>query len=249
MPREADFREPVKKTLAGKAGYRCSNPFCRKSTIGANANGSGTISIGEAAHITAAQPGGARYDASLDDEQRKSEKNGIWLCRNHAAMIDRDEQFFTVELLTKWKIEAEKEANARILGLDSSEKLLYSLRVLLDDLNVCNKEISAIRDYNRAIVISPNKLPVTNDYEKKLEELSDAIGMEYASRIRSSFRDIDAFKIDLGEEYRRFKNGNIRMADMKAVYYHHKLRAFLARLEEYDIQNIINTLEPLFDKT
>ena len=64
MPRQADFSQKTKDTLAAKVGYRCSNPFCRKSTIGANADGSGTINIGEAAHITAAEPGGARYDAT-----------------------------------------------------------------------------------------------------------------------------------------------------------------------------------------
>ena len=96
MPRKADFTQKTKDSLASKVGYKCSNPFCRKSTIGANAEGSGTINIGEAAHITAAEPGGARYDSTLSVEQRKSESNGIWLCRNHAAMIDRDEKYFTV---------------------------------------------------------------------------------------------------------------------------------------------------------
>lgn len=77
MPRDADFTASTKEILAKKVGYRCSNPFCRKTTIGANANGTGTISIGEAAHITAASPGGPRYDPTMTEDERKDESNGI----------------------------------------------------------------------------------------------------------------------------------------------------------------------------
>ena len=73
MARQADFTQSVKNSLAAKVGYRCSNPFCRIPTIGSNADASGTINIGEAAHITAAEPGGARYDSSLTVDQRKDE--------------------------------------------------------------------------------------------------------------------------------------------------------------------------------
>lgn len=46
---------------------------------------------GVAAHITAASPGGARYDAALTPEARADIGNGIWLCQNHARLIDNDE--------------------------------------------------------------------------------------------------------------------------------------------------------------
>ena len=130
MPRSADFSQKTKELMAKKVGYHCSNPFCRKLTIGANADGSGTINIGEAAHITAAEPGGPRYDPSLTVEERKSESNGIWMCRNHAAMIDRDEPFFTVDLIRRWKVEAEKEANERLRDIVPSENLQFTLRMI-----------------------------------------------------------------------------------------------------------------------
>lgn len=248
MPRKADFTQKTKDSLASKVGYKCSNPFCRKSTIGANAEGSGTINIGEAAHITAAEPGGARYDSTLSVEQRKSESNGIWLCRNHAAMIDRDEKYFTVDLLHRWKADAEREANARIQGEVPSENKLYYLRVLLDDLTICNEEIEFLKAYERAIVISPDRLPVTNDYENKLEVLVDAVGMKYASRMRGAFRDIDSFKIILKEEASRFKNQAGWIADRRAAVYHSEQRAFLKSVQKYNVSEILTTLEKLFDE-
>jgi hypothetical protein len=36
--------------------------------------------VGEAAHISAAAPGGKRYDSSLTPEERRAPSNGIWLC-------------------------------------------------------------------------------------------------------------------------------------------------------------------------
>ena len=111
-----DFSLKIKEELAKRVAYICSNPQCRQSTIGPKGGSNGTISIGEAAHICAASPGGKRYDDSMSSAERSSFKNGIWLCRNCAAMIDRDEDYYTVELLNIWKQYAESEASKNIAG-------------------------------------------------------------------------------------------------------------------------------------
>lgn len=102
--------------------YKCSNPQCRVPTIGPKDGTNGTVSIGEAAHICAASPGGKRYDNSMSPEQRSSYENGIWLCRNCAAMIDRDEDYYTVDMLHMWKQLAELEASKNIMGRGSCEE-------------------------------------------------------------------------------------------------------------------------------
>ncbi|MDW3197469.1 MAG: hypothetical protein R8G66_34145 [Cytophagales bacterium] len=73
-------------------------------TIGPSAEAPDSVNnIGEAAHITAAAPGGPRYDATLTAEQRKDISNGIWLCGTHARMIDRDVVTWTVAHLQEVK--------------------------------------------------------------------------------------------------------------------------------------------------
>lgn len=111
-----DFPTAVKKLLAARAGYRCSNPNCQRLTIGPASTPNESVSIGEAAHITAAAPGGPRYDPNLSPEERKSAGNGIWLCKVDARLIDVDPARYTEQVLRQWKVEAEARASASICG-------------------------------------------------------------------------------------------------------------------------------------
>ena len=90
------FVEPTKRLLASRVGHRCSLPDCRAQTVGPSAEQAKSVNVGVAAHITAASPGGPRFDVSLSAEARSSEGNGIWLCQTCAALIDRDVDRFIV---------------------------------------------------------------------------------------------------------------------------------------------------------
>lgn len=105
-----EFSSSTKNVLAKRVAYKCSNPTCRRVTIGPNTEGHKSSSIGVAAHITAASAGGARFSEALSPEERADIENGIWLCQNCARLIDVDENLYTVELLKRWKEEAEDEA-------------------------------------------------------------------------------------------------------------------------------------------
>lgn len=53
-----DFTKETKRKIAKRAGWLCSNPQCRRSTVGSNAGGDGEIVVGVAVHICAAASGG-----------------------------------------------------------------------------------------------------------------------------------------------------------------------------------------------
>ena len=57
--------------LARKVGFHYS--ICYEPTVDPSENGEDTVSIGEAAHITAAAPCGPSYDPTLTSEERASE--------------------------------------------------------------------------------------------------------------------------------------------------------------------------------
>src|SRR5258707_9005559 len=105
-----DFTKRTITEIAKGVGYRCSNPECRRPTVGANAAQDGTIIIGVAAHICAASLGGPRYNAAQTPEARRSKENGLWLCQNCGRLVDADPDKFTVEKLTGWKRDAQTRA-------------------------------------------------------------------------------------------------------------------------------------------
>lgn len=109
-----DFPDRVKLVLAQRVGSRCSHPECRALTTGPHTEADKRVSVGVAAHITAAAPGGPRYNPNLTPEDRTSADNGIWMCQTHGTLVDRDAERYPESLLREWKIEAEKHAEAEI---------------------------------------------------------------------------------------------------------------------------------------
>lgn len=116
VSRRDDFSAATVATLARRAGHRCSRPDCRASTSGPSDDPLASVNLGVAGHITAAAPGGPRYDGSLSRDQRRHIENGIWLCQRDARLVDSDNGRFSVEELSAWKLAAERAAR-RELGL------------------------------------------------------------------------------------------------------------------------------------
>lgn len=116
-----DFLKQTITEIAKGVGYRCSNPDCARPTVAANAEQTGVITIGVAAHICAASPGGPRYNAAQSREVRRGKDNGIWLCQNCGRLIDADPGKFTVEVLTGWKRTGQERAFRELVvpGLSS----------------------------------------------------------------------------------------------------------------------------------
>jgi hypothetical protein len=111
-----EFSERTIRILQERVGNRCSNPHCQVPTSGPHTEPSKSLRIGKAAHITAAAPGGPRYDPSLPASERSHALNGIWLCGACADLIDKDERRFPVAIIQQWKTRAEAEANEGIKG-------------------------------------------------------------------------------------------------------------------------------------
>jgi hypothetical protein len=105
-----DFTQQTIDVIAKRAGFLCSNPSCKSPTVGAAPGHDKSVNIGVAAHITAAAPGGPRYDPSLTREERRHQSNGIWLCQTHSKLVDSDSAHFTVEMLREWKKAAETQS-------------------------------------------------------------------------------------------------------------------------------------------
>jgi hypothetical protein len=110
MNNRDNFTEKVKQAVAARAGWLCSFSGCGKLTVGPSEEAPEAVAkIGEAAHICAASQGqGARrYDAMMTPDERAGFDNAIWLCSDHAKLIDRDEVTYTADVLRMMKREHE----------------------------------------------------------------------------------------------------------------------------------------------
>ena len=148
------FTTGTTRKIAGRVGYRCSKPDCRVTTIGPASNDYETINIGVAAHITAASPNGPRYDQKLTSDQRRHPSNGIWLCQNHAKLIDSDAAHFTVQELLCWKRSAEHQSFSEIV----SSKLSLP-NVLPEDNADVQAAIDLFQNYSKTDLSAFRRMP------------------------------------------------------------------------------------------
>ena len=143
-----DFSEKTKTNAAKRTGYRCS--ICSISTIGPSSkSNSSTTSIGEAAHICAAAPGGKRYDSDMTPEERSSIDNCIWLCKIHARIIDVDEAKYPVSKLREIKQKAEKYA----------EKAISEVDVFRNQYNSFGDDVSSLKNHFVQMIESLSWIP------------------------------------------------------------------------------------------
>lgn len=199
-----DFPPRTKQKLWARVSGRCSNPDCRVQTQGPASNEDGTVNIGKAAHITAAAPGGPRYDSSLTPEQRKGFKNGIWLCAIHADLVDKDTTGHKLDLLYGWKQRAEQAAK-RELGqrLPSDDDAIRTLGAAFTG-NATSFIPSAVRNVHAAMSQTLHELDprfsVESSYAngttrfdiraQKPVELSIAFDIQNAPDIPSKITDL-----------------------------------------------------------
>jgi hypothetical protein len=129
-----NFSKTVIDRLKSRVAHRCSNPDCRTPTS-APSEKDGVNSIGVAAHISAASPGGPRYDHSMTADERKSIDNAIWLCANCSIDIDKDATRYPTPILHEWKRKAEDIARAELgTKLPSNNETIDTLSTALTGL-------------------------------------------------------------------------------------------------------------------
>lgn len=136
-----DFSEATKTALAKRVAYICSNSECGALTSGPNSDPAKAIMVGVAAHITAAAPGGPRYNPFLTPEERRKAENGIWLCQTCGKRVDDDKTTYSEEVLREWKRNAEAAALTKLgktapYGALSSLEMVQALAVHVPDEDI-----------------------------------------------------------------------------------------------------------------
>ena len=204
MTNRDDFRAPVIRTIAQRAGYRCSNQSCLRPTIGPDGSEK-SASIGVAAHITAAAEGGPRYDAALTADERASAENGIWLCQTCSRLVDVDLGSHSEEQLREWKSLAEMRAYLGIRGFAivvsrNFEKLEQKMPELVTEMRADIRSAPFTREF----IIGSKRMSYNGDprnpiFSYHFEDHKDLKPMlkvmeNYGAIIETTYNNADRFE-------------------------------------------------------
>ncbi|MDX3927864.1 hypothetical protein [Rhizobium sp. LC145] len=192
--RRDDFKTPVRIQLAQRVGYLCSHPQCQRLTVGPRKGEEGANSIGVAAHIKAASPGGPRYDASQTPAERAGAENGIWLCADHAHLIDHNPEEFTVEKLKKWKQEAEERAFQQLASGRGPATIAQLSDELIQELAPYISRLGLPQDANLGTVqtqVRAASLADIESYERRRSWPSHSVTLELTVDGADDVRNLD----------------------------------------------------------
>ncbi len=209
-----EFSAATKRLLAEQAGFQCSNPACRRKTIGPDSD-EGSTSIGVAAHITAASKGGPRYNIELSDEERRAPRNGIWLCQTCSRLIDVDEIGHTEAKLHEWKQYAESVAFLELRGFTVKpsrifDKLEAKLPELVAEMRSDLLDQPFVREFialSKKAVFNYGRTPLFSYYHQDHDQLLAKLKImeNYGAISDASINNVPRYKFS--EEFVEFLEG------------------------------------------
>jgi len=134
--------------------------------------GIGNADDSEVSHICAAARGGPRYDPGQSVEDRKSIDNAIFLCKEHAKMIDTHPDHYSAEMLAQMKKERIEHIEKKLWPHVSS-----SLKQANNDIK-CN--------FRRAQNTVSNLRSTVESLERRLAEANEKLAGAEAEADKAS---------------------------------------------------------------
>jgi len=200
------------KMVCMLSGSRCAMPDCRRELIEPGKNSDDPAILGELAHIKGENPGSARYDANMTQEERNGYNNRILVCPNCHTKIDKQLKTYTVEVLLKIKRDHETWVRDSLKG--------EVINVSFDELGVVTKYLSS-GQYNPNVsftVIPPKDKIKKNNLSGDVEALI-TMGLTQANQV-ADFIDRcpdvtfgERLKQGFVNEYERLKNTEAMTGD------------------------------------
>ena len=108
MPPNRNIPTVTRRILDIQSLNRCAFPGCTHTLVEPSAGESKSATVAEIGHIHAVKQDGPRWKEELTNEELNSLDNLILLCRHHHGIVDRQPEYYTAEMLTKWKREHEE---------------------------------------------------------------------------------------------------------------------------------------------
>lgn len=187
--REKDPLESQVRILYGQSHGRCAYPQCGKILVMPSRDRRDMPkNVAKVAHITAASPGGPRYDAEMSSDERRSETNLMLMCGDHHDAIDTQLAFHT----TKWLRAAKKEHEKTLHRSDEYAMGLVGYKELQ---MVCDGLVMGVTVFDDEIF--PIDLSIDIDTKLDINELGSVargvieLGMAQSQEVRMYLMTMD----------------------------------------------------------
>jgi len=201
------IKQKIRDVLCTKSGNRCALPNCHAILVKDATKTDNASLIAEAAHIKGENPGSARYDASMTDEERNSYENRILLCPSCHTKIDKQPNAYPVELLQRYKNEHE----AWIIKSTKNEVM----NVTFSELDIVTKHLIANQGIRgESLTLIPPKAKITKNILSDAIEQLILIGMTQVRQVSNFIEKITIIDSDFTNrlitgfvsEYERLRN-------------------------------------------
>ena len=162
-----NFSEATKKLLADRAGRKCSNPYCRRTTIGPQLGDKGTVNIGEAAHIYAASPGGKRYADTIEGNCDTT----LFLGGKEKTTLKEIAEILGKETIDLYNT-SDTRGSQRSYGMNyqkTGKELMSQDEIAVMDGGKCILQVRGVRPFfsNKYDICKHKNYKYLSDYDKK----------------------------------------------------------------------------------
>ena len=138
------------KRLFALSSNRCAFPGCETPIIEIN---NGAV-IGEISHIRGTKNGSARNDPHLSDEEKHEFNNLILLCPTHHAIVDSNENTYTVVTLIEYKRNHESSAKSMVAPENYVLEELLADYITKSSLNSPVKSVGQTGGQTASVIIN-----------------------------------------------------------------------------------------------
>ncbi|MBX3357326.1 MAG: HNH endonuclease [Phycisphaeraceae bacterium] len=163
------------KLLWGRAAGHCSAPGCLVSLLPLLDN-SGSVVMGEMAHVIGRRPGSARNDSGAGEGDGYD--NLILLCPNHHTVVDKAEADYPPATLRQWKAVWEARVSRRVLKRVSSRSddmldtrlwtyFNFGLVLKLHREHCADPPLGSLSRLRQGGIVDDDGLPRSGDGEKR----------------------------------------------------------------------------------
>lgn len=206
----------VLKKLFAYSGNQCAMPDCNNALI----HKTGTMN-GKVAHIHAAEKGGARYDATMSDEDRRALANLFVVCANCHDVIDdpNNQAKYPAEKLKTYK--KKHEDRVRKAELHFIEKYADLTQLSNPTFPKTLRRMSELLELPE-VLNSPDEIKGIKEFVKKLAELpleQRSFALAVAERMKR--RNVESLPTD--DVQHAFNIGSSKLKKQMDLLEHHSL--------------------------